>query len=474
MNPIFPAWECRDQAEQAELYYNHPLRAKTRRLEDENLALKRLLRENGISWQTQPKSAVPAARLFSGAQETKALPHLPVEIQLRILSYALTCPHPIVDPLSKLKPERLIASEKAKPHYLAIHFLETCKAYHVEGTKLLWSNNSYTFTTPEALRTFAELDYAYRENIQQVTFRLIAKFYDDQDRVHRLPRTHHPDLKKAVKLTIHKRVKENNMARRGFRAYAWYQLVDFLEALLPPFDPSSAVPTSKELPPPVRPRLFPLLEKLRIDFVNFGEELFQFPPSQLHDLASHQLGCTLNEVILTGVPRDECGVRVSTELSGLLRDEGLLIDHEPTMVALKNGVRLLRCRGDTCHYSSKVVRAMHTVSDHLHLFDEDHHVRHPGVDLPPAPADEGEPPLSLFHSCRTIWKKVPVKINGDEERRWELFDRISGMPWEDVEEEATMFDSFDDLEEGTLCENCGEAHPGALLPEELMDLFDAM
>ncbi|CAJ2514288.1 Uu.00g024070.m01.CDS01 [Anthostomella pinea] len=474
MNPAMHAWECRDQTDQAELFYNQPLRIKNKRLEDENMALKRLLRENGIPWQMQPKSASPPnpfARVTRSSKvQRQNLPHLPVELQLRVLSYAVTSPHPIVDPLCKVKPERLLLQEKAQPHYIAIHFLATCKAYRVEGTKFLWTNNTFVFTSPEALRNFAELNAVYRMKVQQVTFRLIAKFYDDENRNHRIPRAHHPDLTHAVKLTVHKRPKENNLARRGFRAYAWYQLIDFLDALLPPFDPA-LVPASSLVRPAPRPRLLPSLEKLRIDFVNFGEDLFQYPPPQLHDLASHQLGCILNEVVLTGVPTDECGLRVSTELSGLLRDEGLLIDHAPTMVAVKNNLRMLQCDADQCHYSSKVVRAMRTVSDyHHHHFDDDH--RYAGLDFPPAPKDEGEPPLSEFHSCRTIWKKVPKKLDGNDERKWELFDRVSGMPWEDIQEEATMFDMIDDDEEGITCENCGEVHPGALLPDELMDLYD--
>ncbi|KAI8628341.1 hypothetical protein F5Y19DRAFT_148800 [Xylariaceae sp. FL1651] len=471
MNPAWPAWECRDQTDQAELYYNQPLRVKNRRLEDENLALKRLLREHGISWQTYPKPAhSQTSRVTRSCKgQPKVLPHLPVEIQLRVLSYALTSPQPIVDPLCKSRSERLLAREKSKPHNLAINFLSTCRAYYVEGVKFLWSNNSFVFTSPATLRNFAELDSVYRQKVQHVTFRLIARFYDDEDRVHRLPRTYHPDLKTSVKLAVQRRPKENTLARRGFRAYAWYQLIDFLEAMLPPHDPSLTPGSSSSRAVP-RPRLLPSLESLRIDFVNFTDDLLQYPPPQLHDLASHQLGCMLNEVILTGVPTDECGLRVSTELSGLLKDEGLLIDHAPTMVAVKNGVRLLHCDDHICHYSSKVVRAMRTVSDH-HFFEDDHH-RHDEIDFPPAPADEGQPPFSPFRSCRTIWKRVPIKLDGSGERRWELFDRVSGMPWDDVEEDATMFDFLDDEEDGMVCENCGEIHPGALLPEELMDVYD--
>ncbi|KAI0799088.1 hypothetical protein GGR55DRAFT_670821 [Xylaria sp. FL0064] len=465
MNSAWPAWECRDQADQAELYYNQPLRAKNRRLEEENLTLKRLLRKHNISWQASKPGPVRAkcSRVTrSSISQQRTLPHLPVEIQLRVLSYALTSPYPIVDPLCKSRPERMLAREKGKKNNIAIHFLATCQAYRYEGTRFLWSNNTFLFTSPASLKHFAELDFVYRRQVRHVTFRLIARFYDDEDRVHRLPASYHPNLKSSIKLAVQRRPKEKTLARRGFRAYAWYQLIDFLDALLPPYNPDSKMSFTQ-------PRLLPGLETLRIDFVNFIEDLLQYPPPQLHDLASHQLGCMLNEIILTGVPTDECGLRVSTELSGLLKDEGLLIEHPPTLVAVKDGIRLLRCVHSTCDPSVKVVRAMHGMGDHL--FDDEHH-RHSWLDFPPAPADEGEPPFSPSHSCRTIWKKVPTKMHGADERRWELFDRISGLPWDDAEEEATMFDFLDDDEEPMMCDNCGECHPGALLPEELMDLFD--
>ncbi|KAI1141975.1 hypothetical protein F5Y05DRAFT_369313 [Hypoxylon sp. FL0543] len=403
----------------------------------------------------------------------RSLPHIPVEIQLRILSFAMTSPHSIVDPLCRVKPEHLLVREKAKSCQIAIHFLATCKAYYAEGTKFLWTNNSFVFTTPEALRNFAEVPLYYRQNIQNVNLRIIAKFYDDEERTHKISRHHHPDLKKAIPLTVHKRPKENTLTRRGFRAYGWYQLADFLAALLPPFDPSHVHSNNgcsvKDLTP--LPKLLPALEKLRIDFVNFGENMFNSPPAQLHELASHQLGCTLNEVVLTGLPSDESGRRVGHELSGLLKDEGLLIDHAPTMVALKNGIRSLGCDSVECNYSAKVVRAMRAVTGQAH--HDDAHAQLFGVDFPPAPQEEGEPPYSMYQSCRTIWKKIPVRLDDNDERKWELFDRVSGLPWDDVEEEATMLDLFgDEDDDGLVCDHCGEIHPGAIPPAELLDLYD--
>ncbi|KAI0161919.1 hypothetical protein GGR52DRAFT_576213 [Hypoxylon sp. FL1284] len=473
------AWECRDQADQAEIYYNHPLRSKVRLLEDENLSLKRLLRENGIDWQVRPKAvqSTKARITRSSKSKCKPLPHIPVEIQLKILSYALTGTHPIIDPLCRAKPEHLTVREKTKTPLLAINFLATCKAYYVEGSRALWANNSFIFTTPEALRNFAEVDLKWRQEIKDVNFRIIAKFYDDEERTHKISRHYHPDLRKAVTLTVHNRPRDNALARRGFRAYGWYQLIDFLTAMLPPFNPAHvSIFDGSSVPHPTpSPKLLPGLEKLRIDFVNFGDDMFNNPPPQLHELASHQLGCTLNEVVLTGLPSDDSGLRTCNELAGLLKDEGLLIDHAPSMIALKNTVRGLNCGPGECHYSVKVVRAMRSVGDHHYDAQVQDHF---GAGFPTAPNDEDveEPPYSVYHSCRTIWKRVPVKISGSSERKWMLFDRMSGLPWEEVEDEATMFDTMgdsdDESEEGMVCDNCGDIHPGAIPPADMMDLYD--
>lgn len=458
------AWECRDQADQAEAEYNHPLRVKNRRLEDENLMLKRLLREKGLTWpspynlvQTNP-SFSRVTRSKNYAYKPSSVPYLPVEIMLKILQYALTSPHPIVNPLLKTRPDHLTSTERSRSNQIAIHFLATCKAYHTEGAKLLWTKNIFVFTSVQAVKAFADVKPSLRQTVTQVNFRIIARYYDDEDRVHRLPKDHHPKIQGRVKLKVTKRPREPTLARHGFRAYAWYQLVDFLEALLPPHDPSHD-------PSLTRQRLFPNLEKLRIDLINFGEDMFQYPPTQLHDLASHQLGCSLNELIVTGLPRDDAGYRTSNELSGLLKDDGLLINHAPTLVAMRSGLRHLA--GD--HFHPKVIRSMRRDNAH------DHHNDSLDLDdFPPAPPEEGEPPFSQFMSCRTIWKRVPEQIDKPE-RKWVLFDRVSGLPWDDIIEEATMFDFLEDSddEEGMMCENCGEIHPGAILPDELMEeLYD--
>jgi hypothetical protein len=352
---------------------------------------------------------------------------------LKILGFALTSPYPIIDPLCKTKKENRTTQENSRSHQIAIHFLATCRAFNIEGQKSLWTNNTFVFTTVQAVKTFAEVDFAYRETVNTATIRVVARYYDDENSVYRLQKDHHPQLSNSIKLKINKRPKELTLARRGFRVYGWLQLVDFLEALLPPHDPSHDL----TLP---RKRLLPNLEKLRIDLINFGEDLFQPHPAALHDVASHHLGSSLNELIVTGLPRDDSGFRAGSELCGLLKDDGLFIDHAPALLALKNGLRHLHGN----HMHMKVVRAMrpsggvkyHHHDDHTGYFDE----------FPPAPSDDGDPPYSPYLSCRTMWKKTPVHIDRPK-RKWILFDRISGVPWEYIEDEATIFDMMSDTDD---------------------------
>ncbi|KAF7520868.1 hypothetical protein G7054_g12638 [Neopestalotiopsis clavispora] len=468
------AFEYRDQADQAEEYYNHPLRTRNQELEKEVLSLKRLLRENGISWPSpypflqQHKAASRSTR----SSMSSSLPHLPTEIVLKILEYSMTSKHPIIDPLCKIKKEHITADEGKRTNQIAIHFLVTCKAWHTEGSRFLWSSNRFAFTTVQAIKTFAEVDFCYREMVREVEFRVVARFYDDDpSRVHKISRdTHRPMQPRQVKLRINKRAKEPTLARRGFRSYAWLQLVDYLEALLPPHDPNH----DNSLP---RKRLLPNLEKLRLDLINFAEDTWQFPTAQLHDIASHHLGCSLNQVIVTGLPRDDMGIRATHDLQGLLKDDGLFIDHDPIWYLGPRGV-LRSLPGEHMHL--RVVRAMRPETGVKHH----HHDDHPSFfdNFPPAPPDDGKPPSSEFDSCRTVWKKVPRQINKPEVTSWQLFDRVSGLPWEEVEAEILMDDDYfmmdeDDLnaqqrEEALLCENCGELHPGPIRAEMMDDLYD--
>ncbi|KAM0426170.1 hypothetical protein ACHAPT_008514 [Fusarium lateritium] len=458
---VFP-WECRDREDQAKAAFNHPLRRANQSLTEENLRLKRILRENGISWSPVALSHMqqlnPLKRKTRSSMTAQELgrPYLPMEVLLRILKFAMQSPYPIIDPLSPLTPENLSDKEKARGNHIAIHFLATCKALHVEGARYLWESNQFTFTTPQAVRAFADLPSRFRQGITHVTFRIVAKYYDDQrGRRHKLDRCYHSDLKKDQLLKVQLRPTESPLIRGGFRCYTWNQIVDFLEGLRAPFDPSYR---NKKQP---RPRLLPSLTSLRVDLVNFSDTLLPFSGSELHDICSHELGCTLNELQLTGMPFDDAGMKASAEMSGMLKDEGLYLDGPASYIAHSRYLQPLSGK----RWCARVIRAWKAKenldddsdndSDTIHGHSHSH--ARLGA-LPPAPKEEGHPSSNRDEET-VIWKRVPTSRDV-EDREWIQFSRFSGYEISDLD--------WDSDEEG-ICPCCGESHPGSSFLDFLLD-----
>lgn len=472
---VFP-WECRDKEDQAWIAYNNPLRRTNQILVEENMRLKRILRENGISWsplaqthlnQNDPTRRKTRSSIAAAGPSDSTSPFLPTEVLLRILKFAMKSKYPIIDPLSAVTAENLTDEEKKRGNQIAIHFLATCKAMHAEGTRFLWESNHFIFTTPQALRNFSELSFHYRHKILHINMRVIARYYDDQRRRHKLEKYYHPDLKKDQPLKIHMRPKESPLVRGGFRCYTWNQVIDFLLALRAPFDP-----TYKDKKTP-RPRLLPSLSSLRLDLVNFSDSLLPFSGSELHEVASHELGCTLNELQVTGMPFDDVGMKASAELSGLVKDEGLYLDASAAFIAHPRGLQSLS--GD--NWCARVIRAYKDLKEemeeeglglsgedddeneqfHLHSFEGYHKI---GT-LPAAPSEEGHPP-STRDEKRVIWKKVPVTRESDK-RMWIQFSRTNGYEIED-----SVWDSDDDR----ICPCCGDSHPGSSILGFMSDDYE--
>ncbi|KAF7558394.1 hypothetical protein G7046_g5764 [Stylonectria norvegica] len=449
-SPIVWPWECRDLQDEAEVVYNNPLRRANQSLADENMRLKRLLRKNGISWSqvalNHMKQHEPGAlrkTRSSTALQGLGLPFLPMEILLRILMFAVKSPHPIIDPLAPLTSENLTLEEYSRGNQVAIHFLATCKSMHLEGTRYFWESNSFTFTTPQAIRNFADLPFKFRESIRDVNFRVVARYYDDQkSRKHRLERSYHPDLKKDELLRVQLRPKETPLIRGGFRCYTWNHIIDFLEGLRAPFDPTRRSKKQRW------PMLLPNLATLRLDLVNFSDVLLPFSGPELHEITSHELGCTLNELQITGMPSDETGQRASKELSGMLKDEGLYLDAASCYVA--TGKYLQPLTGYS--WVPKVVRAWSVNAD----AENDHlppiHAEPILGKLPPAPREEGHP-ISKCPEALIIWRRVPVARDAID-REWIQFSRHDGYEMDEEE--------LDSDGEG-LCPCCREVHSSSLL-----------
>lgn len=365
---------------------------------------------------------------------------LPIEILLRILRFAMQSPFPIVDPLSFTNMSTLSGPEITRGNQISIHFLATCKAMRSEGIRYFWSLNTFVFTSPEALYQFAELKPQYRNQVDRVTLRIIARYYDDVKRRHKLERAYHVDLKKDQNLHVQLRPKESPLVRGGFRCYTWSQVADFLTALRAPYDPRHK---DKNHP---RPRLFPSLKSLRLDLVNFSDSLAPFSGSELHHITSHELGCTLDELQVTGMPADEMGMRAAAELCGMLKDEGLYLDGTASFIALSRNLQPLT--GTEWH--PRVVRAWEDEDDDVddYLDEHDDHMgwHRPKIGLLPPAATEKGHPASTASEDKVIWKKVPVARDSDV-RSWVEFSRFIG----------SETSSSDD---GAICPCCGDIHPG--------------
>ncbi|CAM1511319.1 Fc.00g088320.m01.CDS01 [Cosmosporella sp. VM-42] len=458
---VFP-WECRDREDLAKAAYHHPLRRANQSLTDENMRLKRILRDNGISWSpialAHLKQINPTQRKTRSSMTSQDLgkPHLPMEILLKILKSAMQSPFPIIDPLSPSRPENLSEKEKARGNQIAINFLVTSRAMYDQGTRYLWESNDFTFTTPQAVRAFTDLPLRFRQRITHVNFRIIARYYDDQQRRHKLDHCYHADLKKDHRLKVQQRPVETPLIRGGFRCYTWNQIIDFLKGLRAPFDPTVKL---RKAP---RPRLLENLASLRLDLVNFSDTLLPFSGSELHDIASHEFGCTLNELQITGMPFDDTGMKASAELSGMLKDEGLYLDGPASYVAHTRFLQPLSGK----KWCARVIRAWkpkdHSGDDTSGEDTPDAQQRaHSHVKLgalPPAPAEEGHPPSSRDEET-VIWKRVPTSRD-ESEREWIQFSRFSGYEMNDLD--------LDSDDEG-ICPCCGESHPGSSFLEFLMD-----
>lgn len=348
-----------------------------------------------------------------------------MEALLNIMRFALLSPYPIIDPLSPLDAGTLTKNEKQRGNQIAIHFLSTCSALHAEGTRYLWEQNQFVFTSPEALRRFGELNIRFRQSIKHVTLRIIARYYDDETRPQKrkIGRSYHLAVKKSHTLAVSRRPKESPLVRGGFRCYSWNQVVDFLCALRTPFNTSAGQETKPE------PKLFPSIQSLRLDLVNFTEDL-PYPALNLHDIACHEMACSLDELSVTGMPSDDAGVRAETELAGLLKDDGLYLDGLPTYIAVKGSLHTLpdSPRG----WSSKVIRCWkhgesesssdsEMLDDHFHHFDDLDDPRRPLGILPPANTQSDQPKGTDY----IIWKNIPVSRDSNE-RIWTPFSRTTG------------------------------------------------
>lgn len=324
--------------------------------------------------------------------------------------------HPIIDPLSKLDPVVLTDFEKTTGPQIAIGCLAVSTAFYEIANRTLWSKNVFTFTSHTALRNFARLPLRDREKIKHVNLRITTKLYDDKEETRTIYLLTHTTGKRpeGLPLIVHHRPIEPNRTMKGFRCYSWTQLVDFLDALRPPFEEGN----TGVMP---RPRLLPNLEKMRIDFVNFVESHPIEPPDHtLHTMASYDLGCTLNELMVTGLPCTEPGMQIGRDLSRMVKHNGLFMDASLTFVQTRDYVRRL----DGYCYIVKLIRYPPSVLGPSKTWG--------AITMPvmaPCPREGGHP-QSDYVNRRTTWKRIPL-ARDSEKRAWAEFDYATGLPIDD-------------------------------------------
>lgn len=151
--------------------------------------------------------------------------------------------------------------------------------------------------------------------MSHVTLRVVARYYDDERRNHRLQIM--GDGLEYPLIAVSMRSGNPPFSRGGFRCYAWSKLHDFLQVLSTRCRPLHRRSNHSRL------QLLPGLTSLRLDLVKFEPNL---PPAitELHSLASHELACTLDELQVTGMPFLS-HEPVARELTNLLKDRGLFL-----------------------------------------------------------------------------------------------------------------------------------------------------
>jgi hypothetical protein len=355
--------------------------------------------------RTRSRRSLRSSSGMPEAIEEKPLPHLPTEIQLRILAYGLKSKKPIIDPMYKIEKDNITKAERSSRLDINIHFLAASKSMNVEGTRLLFANNEFVFTQVAALENFGKFSPELRSTVKNVTLRVVGRYYDDEAGKRDLTGNgqYHPNV---PKLNMNICARPPGMVRdKGIQAYCWELLADFLKALVMPLNASQA-----------RPLLLPELQILRIDLVNFCEHL-PYGGSSFASVLRWHLGQLVEELLITGAPDQETDDGISHEerlLQNLVKDEGLFGTACPTFVSIASG-GLKPLAGLGIH--SQVVRA----DNNMFKAAKKQQI-HP---------EGGEPPKSMYPPGRTIWKWTTDSLKTPK-KQWMEFDRASGYPAEDV------------------------------------------
>ncbi|KAL3427494.1 hypothetical protein PVAG01_01003 [Phlyctema vagabunda] len=387
------------------------LKVLNQRVIEENMRLKALLDQNNIVYQPTEPTAKPRRMSL---RHTKTLPYLPKEVQLKILGFAVTCAQPIIDPFVKVRPEHLTTDEKRARKKIPVQLFAVSRDFKTEGLQLFIANNNFVFTQVAALQRFAQVPADLRSNLDHVTLRVVGRYYDNQARKQNFfGISYHPDLR-DFKTQIYARPSGARMDR-GLHAYCYQQFGDFLKALQ---IPKSTSGRGIE-------KLFPSLNTIRIDLVNFCDHLW-LPNRDFSTIIRWHAGPLVEELIITGVPEDDPEEGVEGLIDRLVKDEGVFASGPPIFASLSKSLKPLRHLG----LATRVVRCEKDPKK---------------VSKAPATHPEGgKAPPSMYSPGRTIWKFIQERLDKPE-KKWIEFDRRSGYPTEDLDMYSDDSEGLDDM-----------------------------
>ena len=347
--------------------------------------------------KTRQSTLIPWTRKLASIFDNKPLPHLPNEITLRILSIVVTHSYPVIDPFWKLRPENLTRKE-LKQASLNLNFLATCRAFKVEGTRLLVANNSFIFTQLEALQNFSNISSEFRTIINDVNLRIVGKYYD----TYGVKRTlygegEYHEEHDAPTVWVSPRPAGSGRDK-GIQGYCWQQVMDFLRALV--IQPIKGK----------RSHLFPGLKNMRIDMVNFCEHL-PFIGSTLISVVRWHIGHIVDELTITGVVENASNGE-ELYLEYLVREGGLVRLSPPTFVSIVHSKDRQNLRTLPCDkLMLKVVRPkMNTLAKRKKQ-------THP---------EGGDAPESIHPPGVTTWKYVSESLT-NRNKKWIEFHLGCGM-----------------------------------------------
>ncbi|KAF4620196.1 hypothetical protein G7Y89_g14626 [Cudoniella acicularis] len=404
--------------------------------------LRSILDANNLQWSQSgpshpPRRSRPFSKLFHLStkrtlrshtkkveKEPEDLTDLPTEVILRIMKYALQNGTPIIDPFFPLDKCNITKEERSNRKNINIAFLSTCRAFKEEGTRLIIANNDFIFTQLAALQNFARYRAKERSTIKHVTFRIIGRYYDDTAGKKDFGGyiKYHPNVNKLI-LPVHARP-QGMFQDRGIQSYCWQQVADFLKAL--------AI-LEHNTKPKTYKKMFPALETMRMDLVDFCEHLPSGGP-RFAAIVRWQAAGMFEELIVTGAPTED--LTEEDILKHTVKHRGVFSTTYPVFVSTTSvkGLRPLPGFG----LGSQMIRD----PDHIAQKETKETKEKKGKSGPTTPVSHpegGVHPQSRYRR-KTVWKYISTNLN--KPKKWVEFDPLSGYPADDIDW-SDDDDSFD-------------------------------